>query len=172
MFMVFYNKKGFTIIEILVAFTVVTIGLLGVVSLVVQNLQVQNVNRNYVVAAMLTQEGIELVRNQRDLNWLTSGNDWDEDIDDVDTDGTFVIDHDDVPPFNDAPDLVSDNGAQLSINGNNYYIHGAGSATAFYRLITVSTNVDQLVVTAHVQWQERNRTHNYKTEAHLYNWRE
>ena len=168
-----HNKKGFTIIEILVAFTIITIGLLGVVSLVVQNLQVQNVNRNYVVAAMLAQEGIELVRNQRDLNWLTSGNDWDEDINDFDTDGTYAIDHDDTPPFNDAPDLVSDNGAQLSIDGNNYYVHGAGNATPFYRLISVALiGVDELKVIAHVQWQERNRTHNYKTEVHLYNWRE
>ena len=164
---------GFTIIEILVAFAVVTIGLLGVVSLVVQNLQVQNINRNYVVAAMLAQEGIELVRNQRDLNWLTPGNDWDEDINVGDTDGTFVIDYDDAPPFNDTPDLVSDNGAQLSIDGSNYYVHGAGNATPFYRLITVSPIPPEgLKVTAHVQWQERNRTHNYKTEVHLYNWRE
>ena len=159
---------GFTIIEILVAFAVVTIGLLGVVSLVVQNLQVQNINRNYVVAAMLAQEGIELVRNQRDLNWLTEANNWDFNIL---QDGDYIVDINGT--FDDSINSINQAGAQLKFDANNYYVHGAGSATPFYRLITVSSIPPEgLKVTAHVQWQERNRTHNYKTEVHLYNWRE
>src|SRR3990172_140667 len=60
---------GFTIIEVIIAISLVNIGLLAISSLVIQNIQTQDINREYIIASMLAQEGLELARNIRDNNW-------------------------------------------------------------------------------------------------------
>lgn len=68
--------KGFTLVETVVAVSVLIIGVLGVFT-VVQNITFSSqVNSSKFTAAYLTQEGIELVRNKRDSNWL-AGQPWD-----------------------------------------------------------------------------------------------
>jgi prepilin-type N-terminal cleavage/methylation domain-containing protein len=70
------NYKGFTLIEVVVAVFVLTIGVLAVFN-VVQNITVYSrVSSSRLTAVYLVQEGIELVRNRRDSNWLTGGIDW------------------------------------------------------------------------------------------------
>jgi prepilin-type N-terminal cleavage/methylation domain-containing protein len=73
------NYKGFTLIEVVVAVFVLTIGVLAVFN-VVQNITVYSkVSSSRLTAVYLVQEGIELVRNQRDSNWLV-GNSWDSNL--------------------------------------------------------------------------------------------
>lgn len=163
------KKHGFTVLEAVVGISIITMGLLGVSSLVVQNIQVQQVNRNYLIASMLAQEGIELVRNVRDENWITMGNEWDTDI--TDGDGTFIIDYYGRLSIDDSVDVISDPGALLFIDGNNYYAHSGGTQTPFSRLISVVDNIDYIIVTAMVSWQGRGRTYDYVAETLLYNWR-
>ena len=62
-------KKGFSLIEILVVFFIVSVSLLGVLSLLIQNIQVQSINKNNLIASSLSQEGVELIRQVRDSNW-------------------------------------------------------------------------------------------------------
>jgi len=71
----FQSNKGFTLIETVVAVFVLTIGVLGVFT-VVQNITFSSqLNSSKLTATYLAQEGIELVRNQRDSNWL-AGSPW------------------------------------------------------------------------------------------------
>lgn len=166
------NKKGFTILEVTAALGIAMLGLLGVASLVIQNMQAQAFNKYYLTASMLAQEGLELVRNIRDENWLTFGADWDDDINTGD--GTFAIDYNGRGSIDYSPDDVGDSGARLYRDGNNYYIHnGSGTTpTPFSRLITVTPDgADKLDVVATVQWQEHGRIHQYVAETYLYNWR-
>src|SRR3989338_10729475 len=74
------NNSGISILEVVVAILIITIGLVGFLSLVIQNIRVQYIDKNVLIASGLAQEGLELVRNVRDLNWLTPGNSWDQDI--------------------------------------------------------------------------------------------
>jgi prepilin-type N-terminal cleavage/methylation domain-containing protein len=70
------NYKGFTLIEVVVAVFILTIGVLAIFN-VVQNITVYSrVSSSKLTAVYLAQEGIELVRNQRDSNWL-AGDSWD-----------------------------------------------------------------------------------------------
>lgn len=68
-------KNGFTIIEVIIAILVLSIGVMGVLSAfyVIVFLSQNSVDR--FIATYLAQEGIEIVRNIRDTNWLTS-NEW------------------------------------------------------------------------------------------------
>lgn len=164
------STGGFSIIEVVIAIGIITVGMLGVSSLVVQNIQVQKVNHNFLVASMLSQEGLELTRNIRDENWLTLGNDWQADL--TDTDGTFVIDYRGRPSIDDTPDTAYDAGARLYADGQDFYTHASAgtSPTIFYRLITVTDAGDHVAASSTVKWTDRS-AHEYTAETYLYDWR-
>ncbi len=153
------------------AITIISIGMLGVSSLVIQNLQVQRVNKNQLIASMLAQEGLELVRNIRDENWL-KGDDWDLDILNAvnGDDGTFIVDYNAVP--DDAPDDFTHASTELDINGNGFYFHGVGSPTIFKRLITATNPTgDYIEVESYVEWQDQGKTQSYIANSRLADWR-
>ena len=64
------NKKGETILEVLVALVVITIGAATATSLIVSSLKANLFNKDSLVALNLAQEGIEYMRNLRDTNWI------------------------------------------------------------------------------------------------------
>lgn len=168
---IFIFKAGFSLLEIIIVIFIITMGLVGILSLVVQNIQVSNVNKNTLIASQLAQEGLELVRNIRDGNWL-DGADWKLGAggygsdSDIFQDGDYAIDYagiTDVAGINDV-------NARLKINGN-FYEHGSGTDTPFSRLITVINNGSYLNVECAVQWRERNSIRNYTASTVLYDWR-
>jgi len=70
------TKKGFTVLEVLIAVLVLTIGGLAAYS-VVQQIVFKTFSASYrLSAAYLAKEGIEIVRNTRDTNWIEAEN-WD-----------------------------------------------------------------------------------------------
>jgi len=70
---------GFTLIEVVVAIFVLIVGVVGVFT-AIQNITFSSqINSSKLTAAYLAQEGIELVRNKRDSNWL-AGETWDSDL--------------------------------------------------------------------------------------------
>jgi type II secretory pathway pseudopilin PulG len=193
------NKLGFSILEVVVAILIITIGMIGVSSLVIQNIQAQYINKNILVASGLAQEGLELVRNIRDLNWLKEGNDpandWKRDIV---GDGTYAIDYRKIciggnnwgtscvvnndcdskncrQGIDMSVNSINDSGARLYLdNTSNFYIYPSAGATAtnFYRLITVdASHAEYLDVKCTIRWQEGNQNHDYTAETYLYNWR-
>ncbi|MDD5291290.1 MAG: prepilin-type N-terminal cleavage/methylation domain-containing protein [Patescibacteria group bacterium] len=163
----FKKQSGFSILEIVVAFSIITIGLVGVLSLTTQNVQVEYVNKNNLVASQLAQEGLELTRNIRDNNWL-SGNDWDNGI----TPGNYIVDY--------AGNITSVEGieeAKLQQSNDageeDYYWHQAGDLDSlFSRLITITqTSSESLNVSCLVQWEDRGQTYQYVADTILYDWR-
>jgi type II secretory pathway pseudopilin PulG len=165
----FFNNSGISILEVVVAILIITIGLVGVMSLVIQNIQAQYINKNILIASGLAQEGLELVRNIRDLNWLTPGNAWDQSIV---ADGTYTIDYHGRGSIEQTANFVSDALARLYIDSDNLYTHTmTGAPTNFYRLITVSNNTNYLDVKCTIRWQEGSQYHDYTAETYLYNWR-
>ena len=182
------NNKGFSILEASIVMGVVSIGLLGVFSLILQNIQVQKVNKNMLVASMLAQEGLELVRNIRDDNWIASpAVAWDLNIagwgnNDFTVDYTMALAN-----ANDSDndgDIMEEANTKLYKNSaNNFYTHTAAgnTATQYYRLITVddidasspADGIDDYYkVKSHVQWKDsKGALKDYIAETYLYNWR-
>jgi len=162
---VYNNKKGFSILEIIVALFVIAMGMIGVLSLIVQNVQAQYINKNSLVASQLAQEGLELVRNKRDKNWL-NGQVWDSGLL-----GSYRID------YTGTITNVSLASARLNKSQEGYYWHdedGSDPNTIFSRLITASrldASADKLKVSCLIQWEERGQTHQYIADTVLYNWR-
>lgn len=66
------KRSGYSFIEVMVAVFLVTTGLLAAVYLVSKSLAQSLDSRDQQVADLLAQEGVELVRNVRDNNWLAN----------------------------------------------------------------------------------------------------
>jgi len=68
------NQKGFTLVETLVAISVLSISILGTFTAVQSGLQKSSYAKDQVTAFYLVQEAMEYVRNVRDTNALASIN--------------------------------------------------------------------------------------------------
>ncbi len=73
---IFKKEKGFSLIEILISILIVAIAFIGVYRVISKYNTYTQKERESFVAAYLCQEGIEIVKNLRDSNWI-EGVDWD-----------------------------------------------------------------------------------------------
>jgi len=64
------NQNGFTLLEGIIAIAVITIGMMAALALSLSNMLTARENVRRVVAANLAREGLEVVRNMRDTNWV------------------------------------------------------------------------------------------------------
>lgn len=163
-------KEGFSLIEILSVLFVISMALLGIVSLINQNIQVQNINKNNLIASSLAQEGIELIRNVRDTNWL-SGKDFDYYL----SDGTYRIDYRGNQPVPTTD--ISQNKLYLK---DGFYLHDNGgesglTPTIFNRQIVVDRLPDYegkpLQVRSIISWTDHNKPYRYELQTLLFDWR-
>lgn len=69
------RENGFSLMEIIFAIGIITVGLVSILSLFIYNIKVGINNKNKLVAIYLANESIEVVRQQRDNNWFIN-NDW------------------------------------------------------------------------------------------------
>jgi len=161
------NNFGLSLLEIVVAILVVTMGLVGVLPLITQNIQVEYINKNNLIASQLAQEGLELVRNIRDNNWL-AGNDWDNGL----TPGTYIVDY--TGNINSVAGIGEARLQQRDdVGEEDYYWHGEGDPDSiFSRLITITqTSSELLNVSCLIQWEDRGQTYQYVADTVLYDWR-
>jgi Tfp pilus assembly protein PilV len=180
------KQSGFTILETIISLGIVMIGMIGVASLSRQNIVAQNSNRNFLLASVLAQEAVELVRNQRDTN---QRNGWDWQIGDgVDSntniiqDNTYTIDYRDSgfnsATINNTADNIDVDEAKLYIDSvDNFYVHDSGGGnteTPFRRLVTITDDDDPnfnfIEFNVVVKWNERGSDHKYQVDARLYDW--
>jgi len=69
------NNLGFSLVEIIVVTSIVTLAFMGVMSLVRRTISLRSINHDSLVATQLAAEGIELVKNVRNENWLAQRDD-------------------------------------------------------------------------------------------------
>lgn len=162
-----FNKKGFTILEIVVVIFVFSLGMLALATMVVQNIQVQYVNKNYLIASQLAQEGLELVRNNRDTNWLAATT-WSDGLI-----GDYTIAYNDNSNTHTYTDVS--NSPVLQIDSSGFYNYTSGTPSIFKRLIIANADatypIGAVDVGCIVQWNDRGKTYNYKADTVLYNWK-
>lgn len=69
------TNKGFTLLEVIIAIFLITVGITAVLLLITKTLGAMSLSFSQLKAAYLAQEGIEVIRNIRDTNWV-EGNEW------------------------------------------------------------------------------------------------
>jgi len=65
-----HSKKGQTLIEVIIAISIISMVLLGFASRSLQNYLISRDSYNKIIATNLAREPIEIARNIRDSNWL------------------------------------------------------------------------------------------------------
>lgn len=167
------NNRGFTILEVAVSLFVISMGILGVMTLVNRSIKIKEINKNKFIASQLAQEGIEIVRSTRDNNWLDNDN-WN---DGIIQDNNYTVNHGKGSKnFNNAPDDLDASSTKLYLDNDGYYRHfknpGSATSTIFKRIIKVaSPSKASTSIKSVVQWKEHGNTHKYTAETVLYNWR-
>lgn len=171
--MVFFCEKqnhGFSVIEVVVSIFIINMALIGLVALIVQNIQAQYVNKNNLIASQLAQEGVEMVRNVRDRNWII-GNDFYQDIGNVGSQKLFAIGALGASSIVNVSDLADMNTVlHLSEGETVNATSSPGYMAEFRRMASTTLSGDALNVDCIVEWRERGNTRRYIASEVLYNW--
>lgn len=166
---VYARRAAFSLIEIMVVLFIISLGLVGILSLISQNLHSQSYNENNLVAYQLAQEGVELIRKVRDTNWrsipvrvynygLTGNN--------------YYMDFND-----DYPTILSSNSSAdlLRQDSEGFYKHdlpATATSSGFYRSIFIKeTSPGTMFVGVTVRWAEREQDRSYTLDTYLYDWK-
>jgi len=177
---IFNAKRGFTIIEVAIALFVLTVAIFGVYGafsvMVITTAQMTD----RFTASYLTQEGIEIVRNMRDANWLKDpAVDWKTGIADASVNCTIAGCKAD---YRSGNALAAYGDSYLNIDANGFYNYNTGTKTKFKRRIVIDTlfnssGIYAIKVIVTVYWDEKNTLLNptgkpgsVTAEDYLYNW--
>lgn len=166
---IFKKEKGFTLLEMLISILIVTIGVLSIYQAVYRYTKRTQLERESFVAAYLCQEGIEIIKNIRDSNWV-AGTTWNNGLDACIN--TVGCEADYRLSGAGALTLWSSPGRTLYIDGSaGFYKYGNVTGdveTPYARKIEIlSQGTDELDITVTVYW----KTNSMIVRENLYNWK-
>jgi len=192
-----HNNEGFDIIEILIMISLVALVFVAIMSLVIKNIQLENLSKNDYAAISLVKEGLDLAEEIRNDNIirldpffkdLTCDNpplctdapeeDWTCSfrLDYLQPRNQLVLSRDcynPSPPLDSIP-RVSDATYTLQLDDNNYYQYSSGSIAPFHRLITTVYHAGgisgpYLDVKSEVYWEYKGQGYIYELNTKLFN---
>ena len=172
------NNKGFTLLEVITAIFILTVGVGGSVLLTQQTLSASSVIESKLVAAYLAQEGVEIIRNVRDANWLenrtTGTTSWKDGLTNC---GGVNCCEGDYNTDTAAPEVLFSTGCDfdtlrpLNVDDNGFFSYSPGTTSKFKRKIAIQElDENRIEVTAEVLWKERDRAHSIRVMETLTNW--
>jgi len=159
--------RGFTLIEVLVAGFIITMGAGASFALVQRTLGFTTNAAFQLEASYLAQEGMEIVRNIRDANFLKihkgEGGVWTDGLTGCGAGCQADYTQSSLSVFQDT---------FLQFTGG-LYSYTVSIDSMFKRKIIVTTlGSDALDVSIEVTWEERGRSHKVEAATQLYNWLE
>ncbi|PWB38544.1 MAG: hypothetical protein C3F02_03405 [Parcubacteria group bacterium] len=195
------DQSGFTLIEALITLTVFTIGIIGAFSYALTNMASVRDNYDRYLATNLAREGLELVKNIRDSNWLKiDANDicngqpctWDYNL----APGYFVVDYKQTATTPANANFENDQKKlYIDPSDNNFYSHTITTQPSnMYRTIQINSicldttanppaeyvettscsfgrQAIGIQAIAHMRWKRGAKTGQLEISENLYNWR-
>lgn len=154
------HSTGFTLLEIMIGIFILTVGVVGISNIISNIFLYTRLASSKLIAAYLAQEGVEIVRNIRDTNWIEGASAWDDGIEALP--GYQHADYKD-------DRLYPGDGGYLRINGG-FYNYDSGEETIFTRKIDVNRKGEALEICAIVEWKQHQRDHEITVCNLLYDW--
>ncbi len=158
--------KSFTLIEVIFAIFIITIGSIGAFYTIQKAIDFNSLILSRFTAAYLAQEGAEIVRNIKDSNWLkihhgVEGQDfWDN--------GLTSCENGCEADYNDT-ELTTYQDKYLKFeNSTGFYGYATGTDTKFKRKISITKNGDILKVSVDVFWEQRGKLYCFTVKENLY----
>lgn len=177
-------KKGFTIIETLVALTILIVGVTGAFTAASQAISNSTFAKDQVIAFYLAEEGVEMIKNVRDTNAL-QGNQWLHGVSENPNDPCFFSQNSSDPGKSCYKDVTmdafltcSDVGACPVLNQNSvsgmYYYHDINTTltpTPFTREIHLArVSNTEVAVTVTITWQKGVVSRQFRARENIYDW--
>ena len=170
-------SSAFTLVETLVAITILIVTIVGPLYAVHKSLAASYVARDKLIATSLAQEGVEYVRSIRDNNYLENytthdGVTWLNGLSNCYAPNRCAVDQ-----GQQSITLCPSGGCaplRLSPSPVNLYTQNTNSAyattrfTRSFQIANVSAN--EVTVTVTVSWTTLSVTYNVTVTEHLYNW--
>jgi type II secretory pathway pseudopilin PulG len=163
--------KGFTLLETIVAVTVLTFAIMGPLELAARSIGLAVVSKNQITAFYLAQEAMEYVKNKRDSNFLAPSSNWLTGLD-----GCFGVNgcYVDVP--NDGISVCAGSCPVLKYDNNGlYYNYFSGNDTVFTRTVKINTpvsgNPNEAKVQIIISWIEKLNSKTLTLEDNIFNWK-
>ncbi len=168
------NNFGFTLLETLVALSVLTFAALGPLSLATYTIRAASVSQNQFTAFFLAQEAMEYIRNRRDSNILSGAN-W---LDGMAPAGAgnglcrgvngCIAD----VPNNNIQTCNPPGCSNIKYNSvSGLYNYSSGSSTIFmrkFKLTYISNYEEKIEVT--ISWQDKFGLKSFTIEENIFNW--
>ncbi len=153
------KSAGFTLLEMIVATSILISGVLVVYASSAQLLAYTYNNQYRLVASYLAQEGVEVVRNIRDKNWVNGEEDWRTGLGTGDWQTQY-----------DSSALSAYSGSPLQLTLDGFYNYETGDETIFTRKLTITHPSDDSVkLVVEVSWPY-DKGNPVQAESFLYNW--
>lgn len=162
------KNKGFTLIETLVAISILLISISAPLTIASKGLASSYFARDQITAFYLAQDAVEYIRNVRDNNFLT-GASWLDGFPDINgalftvdtTDGTMAL-----CPI-DGCEALDYN------NSTGFYSHDdpSGTASLFTRSVSIQTvNVNEVTISVTISWSAGTFNRTFDVEESILNW--
>lgn len=144
--LIFKKSNGQGLLELIVAIGIIIAGVVATLTLVISSIQAGRKSADKIIASNLAREGIEIVRNIRDSNWITTGSNWDDGlISGTDPTAIPIIDNTNATSLDFTPSnfgavcVVGKPDCTKIYKSDSYYIQRSDpsnlSETYFYRLL-------------------------------------
>ncbi len=167
-----FKNSGFTLIETLVAVSVLAFAFLGPLTLGYFSIRSASVAKNQLTAFFLAQDAMEFIRNWRDTNFLRREPmvSWMFGLTPCRASNCYV------ETTKDYPNGINTCGVcpKLKYNSTSrLYNYTTGSDTVFTRTIRFTDpppSVYEEKVTITISWTERSYTRSFTLEENIFNW--
>ena len=165
------KKRGFTIIELILTIAVLAFGVIGIYNVFSSFVSLNSNLYSKFTAAYLAQEGVEIVKNIRDRNFVNSTS-W--------SNGLLICNFGCQADYK-AGTLVSGSNNQLQsydpnkflkLDSEGFYSYDGSADSIFKRKITIIEDPapDVLKVDVSVTWDFNGQSFNFNTVEYIYNW--
>ena len=161
-------NKGFSLLETIVALTVLVIALTGSLTLASQSIRSASIAKNQAVASYLAEEAMEYIRNRRDTN-IISGLAWYNGLALCRTGNGCYVDI----PSNEIKRCRSSCPLIKYDSATGLYGYNKGDETIFKRIVKIKRvpgTDDEIKVKVIVSWREVFGDFSFNIQEHLFKW--
>lgn len=176
------QESGFTLIETMVAVTVLSVALAALISLTSSNLFLSRYTKNEITANYLMQEVVDYIKNDRDTQVFKGGVVWSDFLNkykdagcfdngcriDVSKDQVFSCERTDEGDFGDLPCNVFFYDDEATNGG--FFNYEKGNLDKFKRMVKMTENGDEVNIKIDIEWKNGNLPKSRSLESSLINW--
>lgn len=163
------KQKGFTLLETLIAVTILSVSLAGPITIASQGLSSAFFAKEQITAFYLAQEAVEYIRSVRDENFL-KGNGWLDGISNC-VGAVCTID---MPAH--AHTVCTGTCSPLNFNSdtalyNNNAVGGSNNPSIYTRDVTLEQiNADEISISVILTWTSKTHLRTFEIRENIYNW--